>query len=175
MPQVPINAIDYDSFEDVGGADAYLAADVFRAAGWATRTEDQKGQGLVSATRILLGLPWIDAAPDIDAAPQIVQDITAMLAADVLTNPKLFADPTGNSNVKSAKAGSAAVEFFRPVEGRPGIPLSFWNMLVAAGLVGPIPSPDATDGALVSGISCGRRPLYGRPAWDYPLAAEDCD
>jgi hypothetical protein len=169
--------VEYDSFISVEDATTFLVGDVARAAGWALRNADAKARGLVSATRMLIGLPWCDGVPDLDAAPAVVQEVTAMLAADLLAKPRLFADATGNSNVKSVKAGSASVEFFSPVAGGAPIPRALWDMLLAADLVCLTDDLDEalTDGPFVSGISDGCRPLYGRYPWDWPVAEADYD
>lgn len=173
MPQVDIGTETYEVYADVDFADAWLAADVARAAGWAMRNPDAKARGLVSATRMLLGLPWVDGLiPDFDTAPAVVAQVCAMLAADLLGKPALFGNPAGNSNVKNVKAASAAVEFFRPVDGGPPLPISLWNMLLAANLVGSSVS-DIVLGPFVSGIYGGCRPLEGRRAWDWPIAEQD--
>lgn len=152
---------DYEVFSDVDFADEWLAADVLRGVPWARRDEATKGRGLASATRKMLTLPWIDAPPSLDDPPDVVQQVNAMLAADMLAKPKLFSDATGASNVKMAKAGSAQVDFFRPVPGGPNFPTDLWNLLVGAGLVGSYDMPDG-GGAEVSGISSGCRPRLGR-------------
>lgn len=176
MPQVDIGSESYDSFIDQDYADIFLGGDVMRAASWATRNEDTKGRGMVSATRMLLGMPWCEAAPDFDDAPEIVKEVTAMLASDLLSKPKLFADATGNSNLKSAKAGSAQVEFFSPVAGGPPLPTSLWNMLLNVGLMCLGQSTTGiNEGAIVTGISDGCRPLGGRFPWDWPIASSDYD
>lgn len=176
MAQVDIGQETYGSFSSVDAADVYLAGDVMRSTGWALRDANAKGRGLVSATRLLLGLPWVPPAPTVDAGdlPSVVVDITAELAADLLAKPTLLADASGNTNVKSAKAGSASVEFFRPVDNGPAIPRSMWDRLRAAGLVSA-GAAGGNAGAIVTGLNCGRRPYQGRPAWDYPVAAADHD
>jgi hypothetical protein len=177
MATVPIGGEDYEAFADVAFADNYLAADVLRAGPWATRNADAKGRGLVSATRMLLTLPWCEDVPD----PTVEQDspipeVTAELAADLLAKPRLFADASGNTNVKSAKAGSAQVEFFSPVEGGPPIPKALWDKLLAAGLV-CLGTDEVTinDAPYASGLCGGYRPTYGRFPWDWPIACEDYD
>lgn len=179
MARIDIGVETYDSFADIDFADLFLLGDVLRAAGWALRNEDAKGRGLVSATRMIMGLPWcVDPVPqptDADAdIPAAVKEVTAQLAADLLAKPRLFSDASGNSNVKSARAGSAAVEFFRPVEGGPPIPVELWNRLVREGLVGCV-TADGFEAPFVSGAWAGRRPLGGRCADDWPVAEQDHD
>lgn len=174
MAKVDIGTESYDSFTSLERAGVFLAGDVMRAAPWALLGEPAQSRALVSATRMLMALPWCDAPPTYAAAPAVVQDVQAMLAADLAAKPKLFADATGNSNIKSVKAGSAQVEFFSPVAGGPPLPMALWNMLQAAGLMClGTDVPSANDGAYVSGISDGCRPLGGRYPWDWPIAAED--
>lgn len=174
MATVDVGDEVFESFGDMFEADTYLTGDVLRAAGWLARTEDEKGRGLASATRMMLSLPWCDEPPTIEAAPDLVKEISFMLAADLLAKPQLFRDASGDSNVKSAGAGSARVEFFRPVEGGPPIPVDLWNRLVRAGLVGCVDS-DASDGAFVSGACGSVRPLGGRYPWEWATTEQDYD
>lgn len=176
MPQIELGGNNYNVFVDVAGADIILAGDVLRAAPWALRDEEAKKRGLISATRILTNLTWCGEVPAFDAAPEVVKDVNAMLASDLLSKPKLFADASANSNIKTVKGGSAMVEFFRPVDGSPPIPLAMWTMLANAGLVGCVDIDSGENaGAIVTGISEGVRPLGGRWPWEYPIAAEDHD
>jgi len=175
MAVVTINSVNYEGFTTIALADAYLAADVVRAAPWTALTEDNKGRALISATRLLLAMPWCETAPDpTEAQEEPIPSVNAMLAADLAAKPKLFADASGDSNVKSVKAGSAQVEFFSPVDGGPPLPLALWNLLLAADLVclggagGSVfagPEPFGTCGGL--------RPLNGRYPFDWPIASSD--
>ena len=168
MATVTIGTTEYQAFADVEFADDWLAADVQRAAPWALRNDDAKGRGLVRATRMLLALPGIET-PTYDAPGDVVEQVTAMLASDLLAKPAIAAGGGGASNVKSAKAGSAQVEFFSPVDGGPVIPVVLWDMLVAAGLLGSTGGGDGSmEGAFITGISGGCRPWLGRYADDWP-------
>lgn len=177
MPVITIGGKDYDSFASVEFATEYLAADMVRADLWEAMTEDQQKRALITATRILLTMPWCGDAPD----PAVDQDepipsVTAMFAVDLQTNPDLAADASGDSNVKRAKAGSAEVEFFSPVVGGPPMPKSLWNILLAANLMCPAGGGGiltANDGAFPTGTSDCHRPLGGRFPWDWPIAEED--
>ena len=180
--KVTIGSHEFDALTTVERAGAFLTGDVARAAGWALRQPEAQGRGIVSATRMMLALPWLEGkAPDpkADEQPAVIEEVAAMLAADLLAKPRLFADASGNSNVKTAKAGSASVEFFSPVKDGPPIPTALWRLLLAAGLVGsPSSDDDGTEtGAYVSGASDGCRPWegryadYGRDGW----LAEDRD
>lgn len=177
MATVTIGATDYDAFEDIAGADEYLAGDIARATAWALLNDDSKGRALVSATRMMLSLSWCEEAPDpaVDQASPI-PEVASMLAADLAAKPKLFADASGNSNIKSAKAGSASIEFFSPVDGGPPLPKALWDLLANAGLVCLGTDTDGTlEGAIPHGTSDGCRPLYGRYPWDWPIASADYD
>lgn len=154
MAQVQIGGQGYPSFDTVANADVYLGGDVQRAAGWALRNADAKARGMVSATRQLLTIPWCGDPPGIDTAPEVVKQVTAMLAADLLAKPKLFSDASGNSNIKSARAGSAAVEFFRPTVNSPPLPRALWTMLVEAGVAGCLPESLSTAPYISGGPDC---------------------
>lgn len=177
MVKVPIGEppVEYDSFISVEDADEYLAADIVRATPWFLRNADNKGRALVSATRMMLTFPWC-ADPPIATEPQDspIPEITAMLAADMASRPKIATGGSGNSNIKSAKAGSAQVEFWGPVDGAPPIPQELWSQLIAAGLICPGDGDDGDvgEGFWASGGGC-HRPLSGRWPWDWPIAEED--
>jgi hypothetical protein len=180
MPSIDLGGNAYDSFITVADATIFLAGDVSRATAWALLNADAQKRALISATRMMLYLPWCDETPDptVDPVdPILIAEVTAMLGADLAAKPKLFADASGNTNVKSVKAGSAQVEFFSPVVGGPPIPMSLWNRLHSAGLMclGDSAGTAGTDGPYVSGASDGCRPLYGRPPWDWHVAIEDYD
>jgi hypothetical protein len=174
MPTIDLGANEYPVFSDVAAADIYLAGDVLRAGPWGLRNDDAKKRGLISATRMLAPLPWVEPQdPAAAEANETIAQVCAMLASDLLAKPKLFADASGASNVKVARAGSASVEFFWPVEGGPPIPKAMWDMLVAAGLV--VGGEDLGDGSLEGpfvGTPPACRPLGGRRLID---CAEDCD
>src|SRR3546814_10359225 len=99
---------------------------------------DQQKRALITATRILLTMPWCGTVPD----PAVDQDepipsVTAMFAADLAANPDLATDASGDSNIKRAQAGSTEVEFFSPVAGGAPMPKSLWNILLAADMMCP--------------------------------------
>lgn len=171
MAQVTVGSQTYPSFISLADADLYLGGDILRAVPWLAASPTDRSRALASATRLLSAL-LIDPEAAAAAPPIVLVEVTAMLAADLLAKPKLFADASGDSNIKSVKAGSAQVEFFAPVEGGPAIPLNYWRLLSRAGLVAG-DADISNAGAYVTGISGGRRPFCGRPAWDYPIAAED--
>lgn len=174
MPTIELGGNEYPVFSDVAAADIYLAGDVLRAGPWGLRNADAKARGLISATRMLITLPWIEPQDPAAAEPDAtIAQVNSMLASDLLAKPKLFSDASGASNVKIARAGSASVEFFWPVDGGPPIPKALWDMLVAAGLVSGV--DDLGDGSLEGpflGSATPCRPLGGRRLIDCP---EDCD
>lgn len=180
MATITLGANDYEAFASVEYADTYLGADILRSAVWSPLNTEAKGRALISATRMMLALPWcVDPVPD----PAVDQDepipsVAAMLAADLIANPKLLTDATGASNIKVAKAGSASVEFFSPVDGGPPLPRSLWDLLIAANLVclSRDGETDTTlDGAQPFGTSDCIRPYGGRYPWDWPIASLDYD
>ena len=174
--EVDVGSNTYEAFADQDTASEYLAGDVARADGWALLTADQQGRALVSATRMMLVLPWCADAPDPAADPDpVVQEVAVMLAADLAADPKLFADASGNSNVKVVSAASGtSVEFFSPVSGGPPIPRALWDRLRKAGLVCLDSGIDLMTGPMSLGTAeC--RPIGGRWPWDWPIAALDYD
>jgi hypothetical protein len=156
MADIELGGRPYKALCSQDEADAFLAGDVSRATSWALRDIQPKRRGLISATRMMLALPWSDGPPnpDADDSPAVLAEVCAMLACDLLAKPKLFADASANSNVKNVKAGSAQVEFFRPVDDAPPLPLALWRLLEGAGLVTAADGPtdfSADDAPFVSG------------------------
>lgn len=184
MPMITLAGHDYPSLASVADADKALAGDVLRAVSWAARGDDDKKRGLVSATRMLAGLPWAAPVPDPTADPALADvakaaalaEVVAALAEDLLAKPKLNGDASATSNIKSVKAGSAGVEFFSPQEGAPLIGSQRWDRLASAGLLA-IGSDDldALEGPFIGGLIDDCRPLSGRRRWDWPIAALDYD
>lgn len=138
MTTVTIGSNDYDVYVSDVEASTYLAADYGRATAWAALTSDQKKMAVVSATRVLDRQRWVGAKTDSDQAlafprtgltdadgnavasdtvPTAVENACAILAADIAADSDLANDPSTASNIKSVKAGSANVEFFRPQSG----------------------------------------------------------
>lgn len=117
MSDITISANIYSSFASVEQADEYLAADMARYAAWAALSSDNKGRALVTASRYLAGLDWVDGVPSYDTPPAAVVEGTALFAADIAAKPSLGNDASTGSNVKKVKGGEAEVEFFRPTLG----------------------------------------------------------
>lgn len=180
MPIISIGANDYPAFADQDFADEFLAADVQRAAPWSLYQDETKVRGLVSASRMIAGFlvadPLPDPTADVAALPEALKEVTSMLAADLLAKPKLQANGSANSNVKTAKGGSASVEFFRPVDASAPLPDALWRMLLLAGLVGNLPDPEESGSPEATGTEDRVRPLCGRFAFDdWPWVQRDFD
>jgi hypothetical protein len=172
MVMIAIGDYSFPAYADVAFADQVMAGDVLRAAPWATRNEEAKARGLVSAARIMRVLPWCNGLPSTtENIDPIVAEVNALLAADVLTRPSLVAPTPSVGGIKSAKAGSAEVEFFetgKVVATVLPIPQPLWDYLLAVGLLCPgtvlKPGEDTNAEPYVSGINagCEFRPLGGR-------------
>lgn len=133
---ITINAVNYTAYASVAEADAYLAVDPSRSAGWAALTDDQKGANLVAATRRLDLLKFsgekvggqaqqnqwprtgatcdgeaVDTGSDV---PTDVENATILMAGSITLDATNADAGTSGSNIKSVGAGSARVEFFRP-------------------------------------------------------------
>lgn len=120
MPSVTIGTASYDVYTSVAEATDYLNADMARHSVWSAASDDNKKRGLVSATRLIQQAPqWNGQAPSpSDASPDLdLKAATSLLAADIVAKPSLSSGASTASNVKSAGAGSAKVEFFKPVSG----------------------------------------------------------
>jgi len=148
MATVTVNSEDYSSYTTVEEADLYLAADVSRAAAWEALDEDpDKGRALVTATRLLQRQRWRAGAPDPEAdVAEVVQQATAILAADIVSRPGLGDSGSTTSNIKSVGgAGVPTVEFFAPVRGAP-LPQAAFALL--RDLLGLAPGSGADSPAL---------------------------
>lgn len=134
LTTITINSVEYQSYASVTEADEYLAVDPERGAAWATLDNDTKGAHLVAATRRLdmesypgekedenqtTEWPRTNATcngepiPD-GIIPQELEDATILLAGSIALDASAAAGGIAASNIKSAGAGSAKVEFFRP-------------------------------------------------------------
>lgn len=121
-PTVTLGVAIYDVYASQATADAYLAADV-TAASWATATNDQKAQALVSSTRLLNRQTWQGTATDTMAWPRTGTTDDAQAYADVIEASILIAasliDGTdvitsnGVNLQRRLKAGSVEIENFR--------------------------------------------------------------
>lgn len=170
LSTITISAVDYVSYASVAEADPYLAIDAVRAAVWAALTTDEKGAKLVAATRRLnllsyggektsgdtqddkfprTGLTYASGgAVSTTEVPQGVEDATILLAGSIAIEPEAGDAGTSGTNVKSVKAGSTAVDFFRLQTGVPLQDTTAYSLikefLSASGI-------SSDTGALVSG------------------------
>lgn len=140
MASVTINVVDYPVYADADFADAYLAADVSRAAPWDALAADDKSRALVTATRLLQRQSWRDGVVPTtdDPVAEVVAQATSLLAIDIVAKPTLGDDGSTSSNIKSVGgSGVPTVEFFSPVRGNPLPPAAF---ALLRGLLGPASS-----------------------------------
>lgn len=189
---VTIGSTEYDVYADLATADQYLNAESW-ATEWRAETDDEvKARALVTATRTLDKLTWpgtktyegqllewprkstglsTDLVPDSDTIPQRIIDATAVLAALTVAGVDFTSKAsTKTGGVKSQKAGSVAIEYFRDVFDFEGtrLPLAAWE-LIAPLLAGST----VTGGVEAFGTSRSSR-FRGtnRPLGGYP---EACD
>lgn len=139
MATVIIDGVTYETYADVATADNYLAADFSLNSVWTALTTDQKGQALVTSTRIInrqnwqgepnpapgsilvwprTGVKFADgtAVPS-DSIPQQIIDGSILLAALIAQTPQIAGQANTGSNIESVRAGSVQVDFFRPTTG----------------------------------------------------------
>lgn len=164
MATITIAGNDYSSFASVAEADAYLAVDVSRYAAWAALDDDDKGRALITASRYLASLDWVDGVPSYDTPPQAVVEATSLFAADIAAKPSLGNDASTGSNVKRVKGGEAEVEFFRPTEGS-ALP-SYLLRLLGALLGNDVTWPDNWgEGGTAYGSDPGHCSRFDKTDW----------
>lgn len=134
MPTVTIASQDYAVYADTATANEYLAASV-TATTWndADTSDDDKAKALVSATRLLDRQKWLGSKTDADQAltwprtdtgvdgvedavvPQAIIDACCELAALFVAGTTDAIDNASTSQqTRSLKAGTVAIEYFRP-------------------------------------------------------------
>lgn len=135
MATVQIDGTDHEVYIDEAAADAYLQADASRRTAWAALATDTKLIYIVSATRRLdrlkwkgtksvagqalewprdnVGVEWVDDG----VVPQAILDATAVLAGDLALDESVADQLDAGANIRSVKAGTAQVQFFRPTFG----------------------------------------------------------
>ncbi len=138
---ITINAIVYTVYASRAEVNAYLNVDQVRNTAWnaLTDSDEVRGPFIVAATRRLDLLTWVgektggsaqenqwprtnvplkDGTTQSDSeVPQEVENATALLAGSINLEETTAEAGTSGSNIERVKAGSAEVEFFRPVEG----------------------------------------------------------
>jgi hypothetical protein len=159
--------VGVNSYGSQAEADAYFA-DSLRAAEWAAILSATKDQGLIEATRILERKRWLGEkevdTQDLDfprillycngeavsAADslEIIKTAQFEYAISLIAKPAILSssDLTGLNNIKSAGAGPAKVEFFKPDFGPGGRLPVLVNEIIACFL-----SSGNAAGAYVSG------------------------
>lgn len=151
MARITIGTTNYDSYASVATADKYLAAD-YSASDWRDADDDTKGRALVTATRLLDRLTWAgsktdsdqlqawprtgtgDSTIDEDIVPQRVIDASIILANDILTGSDVEGANSTEQKIKSQKAGSVSIEYFRDDADGTRLPQRAMELLV--GLLG---------------------------------------
>ena len=138
MGTVTIGSATYAVYGTHAALTEYAAGSFVHADAYAAATTARQQRALVEATRILLSLTWVDAAnASVDTASATAIQAAQELALAGLADAAVFTAATASSNIKSAGAGKAAVEFFSPVSvGR--FPVRVMDLL--AGLVESIGS-----------------------------------
>lgn len=139
MGTVSISGTDYDVYGDTAGLKAYMAARL-GSTNYDAADSGNKKAAHVSATRWLDRANWQGQKTDLvtpqslehprtgltdkddnvvadDAVHITVEEACYELVEYLLGDPALTGSPDSGSNVRSAKAGSAEVEFFKPTEG----------------------------------------------------------
>jgi hypothetical protein len=135
-PVVVVGTYEFPSYDALPDMTSYLAATITATSWFASNTTDQtRGQGAISALRWLESLTWQGQKSDpanvlafprnnltyadgtqVDSAtiPQVFLNAYAELAAMLVDTPDLLAT-FQNPRAKQLGAGSAKVEYFRPV------------------------------------------------------------
>lgn len=166
MATVEIGANSYETYADVDAADEYLEAE-FSANGtaWRAASDDDKARALVTSTRVLDRMQWlgdpaeddqtlawpridtnIDGVED-DEVPTDIVNASIELAAQIIAGTDAL-NQTQAQSVKSQKAGSVAIEYWRQFTTPSRLPLPV-KELVSIYLSG---STGAISGISVSGV-----------------------
>lgn len=157
-----------NSYDTVANATTYFSGRL-GADAWTDATTDQKGQALITATRMIDRQRWAGTQVDYDnsdlawprsgvtdrygnsvASDAIPEDLMIgfyELALSLLEDESVQDTPAGGSNTKRVKAGSVEVEFFRPTLGVLGRFPQVVQELLAQFLAGA----NSNTGGLVSG------------------------
>ncbi len=118
MGTVTISPNNYSVYGDSAGADAYLLAKI--GSTWAALSATAKAQALVTATRLIRNYIKAVTGEDVDPATNMDADLADAdyeLAYALSTTPSIADNINAGNNQKRVKAGSAEVEYFRPVDG----------------------------------------------------------
>jgi hypothetical protein len=132
---ITILGVDYISYASVAEADAVLLIDLVRRASWDALTNSDKEIYLIAATKKINTLQFVAQKTDVAQAnewprtgvvtsyglqvadnevPTEVQDATILLAGTLITTPE--STQQDDSNRRRVRAGSAEVEYFKPIK-----------------------------------------------------------
>lgn len=118
MGSVTISSNSYDIYGTSAAADIYLGAKL-GAADWSGASADTKSRALVQGTRLIR--TYLAArGHDLDPAEAVdveVEEANYELAFALVLDPTIASNANSGSNIRRTKAGSAEIEYFRPVEG----------------------------------------------------------
>lgn len=107
-------------YANIDTADVYMAGAI-HGANWEAADVDTKGQGLVTATRILDRQKW-QSAYDTFAEREVVQDIidaSIEMALSLIDGSTIQTAQNQAQLNQEIKAGSVMLKFFRGAEGTP--------------------------------------------------------
>lgn len=118
MGSLTLGGNSYSIYGTEAGADAYLAAKLGSV--WAAQTATAKQQSLVSATRLIHNYILAVTGTDIDPLTNADSELASAdyeLAYALIVTPAIEGMISAAGNQKRVKAGSAEIEYFRPVAG----------------------------------------------------------
>lgn len=147
MATITLDGTDFETYADVAEADEYLAGD-FGATIWRAETSDDlKGRALVTATRILDRMVWAGEKEDVDqllawprtgtgatgveddVIPQDIISASIVLAKLVHSGSSVDSSSSTESNIRSQRAGSVAIEYFRISEDPTRLPTEVHELI----------------------------------------------
>lgn len=178
------SGLDFTVYADVDTANDFLAGQ-FDATAWRATDETSKARALVSATRYIDAQQWLgektDEAQELDfprtgltyrdgtevpsdAVPQEVTDSCCLLAASIVDGTAAGNAATVAAGTRRLKAGSAEIEYFRPIVGA-GTPVfpRYVMLLIGQWLSGSSPTYAGSDASGVDTLSRFRRGYGTRP------------
>ena len=141
LSTITINAVNYTTYASRTQVNNYLNVEPVRMADWNALADSDLARGvyIIAATRRLNLLSWqgsktggasqVNAWPrtgltyadgtavSTSEVPQEIEDATALLSGSINLDKETADNGTSGSNVKTAKAGSVNVEFFRKTDG----------------------------------------------------------
>lgn len=121
MQTILIGSQPYDAYRTVAQADTYLAAAFHAGTTWSGASTANKGQALITATRILDRQKWA-AAYDTQAEREDVtkiQEASMEMALALIDGADFQTEEVTGQKLQSITAGSVSLTYFRGAEGRP--------------------------------------------------------